>query len=97
MNYESNTALSNQIILEDDSQYLYSIRPFELRNALGNIVAILQEYIFIKKAESEQQFEYKLYKTKEGNWYDISDIKSSENNVLRSLKRAIDRQPTLIN
>ena len=62
---------SNQIILEDNSQFYYTITPYELTNALGNIIAVLQEYTFTKKDNNNGQFSCKCYRTKEGNWYDI--------------------------
>ena len=84
---------SNKIVLEDNSQYFYSIEPFELTNVLGNVVAVLQEYNFIKYADNNSQFSCKLYKTREGNWYEISEPASpAEYNILRSLKTAIDRE-----
>ena len=82
---------SNQIILEDNSQFYYTISPYELTNALGNIIAVLQEYNFTKKDENIGQIFCKLYKTKEGNWYDFEEAKmNTEKAVLRSLKSAID-------
>ena len=44
---------SNQITLEDNSQFYYTITPYELINALGNIIAILQLYNFIKKDDND--------------------------------------------
>ena len=58
---------SHQIILEDGSQYFYTVQPFEMKNILGAVVAIFDEYLFTKKIGSET---YKLYRTKDGNWYD---------------------------
>ena len=88
---------SNQIILEDNSQFYYTIKPYEFTNALGNIVAVLQEYNFIKEGENNEQLSYKLYKTKEGNWYDVNDNNSpSDYNILRALKTAIDLQENTI-
>jgi hypothetical protein len=82
---------SNQIILEDNSQFYYTITPYELTNALGNIIAVLQEYNFIKKDDNNGQFSCKLYRTKEGNWYDIEEAKIlTEKGILRMLKSAID-------
>ena len=82
---------SNQINLENNSQFYYTISPYELTNTLGSIVAILQEYNFTKKDENNGQFSCKLYKTKEGNWYDIEEAKiGAEKTVLRMLKSAID-------
>jgi hypothetical protein len=81
---------SNQIILEDNSLFYYTITPYELTNALGNIIAVLQEYNFTKKDDNRGQFSCKLYKTKEGNWYDFEEMKmDTENIVLGMLKSAI--------
>ena len=82
---------SNQINLEDNSQFYYTISPYELTNALGSIIAILQEYKFTKKDDNTGQFSCKLYRTKEGNWYDIEEANPTGNNsILRALKLAID-------
>lgn len=82
---------SNQITLEDNSQFSYTIMPYELTNVLGNIVTVLQEYSFTKKGDTSGQFSCKLYKTKEGNWYDIEEAKmDTEKTILRILKSAID-------
>lgn len=83
--------LINQINLEDNSQFYYTISPYELTNTLGNIIAILQEYNFTKKDDNSGQFSCKLYRTKEGNWYDIEVEKiATEKGILRLLKSAID-------
>ncbi len=82
---------SNQIILEDTSKFDYTITPYELTNTLGSIIAILQEYNFTKKDNNNAQFSCKLYRTKEGSWYDIEEAKIvAEKSILRMLKSAID-------
>lgn len=97
MSREINTAKTNQVILEDNTSFFYMISPFELKNALGSTVAILQEYSFTKNPESTDQPSYKLYKTREGNWYDIHDLKSSvDYTILRRLKAAMDNSKTAI-
>lgn len=77
-----------ELILEDGSCYLYTTLPYEMKNVLGAVVALLDEYSFTQKGTSET---FKLYRTKEGNWYDLT---SSENTgdyrILRSLKAAFD-------
>ena len=80
---------SNQITIEDNSQYYYTISSYELTNALGSTIAVLQEYNFTQK-DVPNPFTCKLYKTKEGNWYDIDEIKIDEKKILRMLKSAID-------
>jgi len=88
---------SKQIALEDNSQYYYTISPFELKNALGSTVAVLQEYSFTAK-ETGTPLTCKLYKTDEGNWYDIEEIKvAAEKNILRLLKSAIDSKDHIHN
>ena len=83
----------NQIILEDNSQFYYTISPYELTNALGNKIAVLQEYNFIKKDDNNGQFSCKLYRTKEGNLYNIEEVNTNKNTtVSRALKLAIDNQ-----
>lgn len=90
MSREIDTTKTNRVILEDNTEYLYSIKPFELRNTLGAIIAVLQEFTFSKIGANDRSC-YKLYKTREGNWYDIGDLKSSvDYSVLRRLKAAMD-------
>jgi hypothetical protein len=67
MRDELKSVFSNEIILEDNSQFYYRIKPFEMSNGLGNIVAVLQEYYFIKKEDNTASFFCKLYRKKEGN------------------------------
>ena len=87
---------SNQLMLEDKSQFYYTIKPYELTNALGNIVAILQEYHFTKKGDDTEQFFCKLYKTKEGSWYDLQDgCNYTEKSLLRMLRSAIDTKENI--
>ena len=97
MSDQENVTAADYVILEDNCQYFYTMRPFELKNVLGNIIAVLREFIFMKiEGESEHSC-YKLYKTKDGNWYDIEELKyAGENNKLRSLKAAIDLKETAI-
>ena len=82
---------SNQITLEDKSQFYYTIQPHELTNVLGNIITVLQEYDFTKKDDNTGQIFCKLYKTKEGSWYDLQDgCNYSGKSLLRMLRSAID-------
>ena len=80
-----------EITIEDKTSYYYSVKPFELTNMLGNIAAILQEYNFTKKADHTNPICFKLYKTKEGNWYNMEEVNPTANNsILRALKLAIN-------
>ena len=82
---------SNQVKLEDGSIYYYSISPYELKNTLGQNIAILQEYNFSKKKDESGQATSKLYKTKDGNWFDFEDARTAtEMAISRLLKSAVD-------
>ena len=82
---------SNQVTLEDKSQFYYTVKPYELVNALGNTIAVLEEYHFTNKDETSKQDFCKLYKTNEGSWYDLQDgCNYSNKTLLRMLKSAID-------
>ena len=90
-------AFNHFIILEDNSQFYYTIKPYDLTNILGNNIAVLQEYDFTKMGDNIGQFSCKLYKTKEGNWYYINNNNSlSEYNILKALKSAIVRQNNIL-
>jgi len=89
MEMESKEVIKAQLILEDKSQYFYSIKSVEICNSLGAVMATLLEY-YISNHTSQT---YKLYKTKEGNWYEIPDANpTSEKALLMSLKLAINSQ-----
>ncbi len=82
-----------QFILEDKREFFYFIRPFEITNALGVIIAILDEY-FITNKDGDI---FKLYKTNEGNWFDLPDVNASDNySVLRQLKVALDKSKSQV-
>ncbi len=92
MNESQTMNAYSEIILEDKNHYSYIIQPYELCNALGNIVALLKEYIFTTTGENNQQFSYKLYRTKDKNWYEINGVNTgAETTLLLALKTAIDR------
>jgi hypothetical protein len=82
---------SNQVTLEDKSQFYYTIKPYELTNALGAVIANLKEYAFTQKEPANEIFSCNLYRTKDGNWYDIEEAASAgEKKIIRMLKSAID-------
>ena len=78
-----------QVILEDGSEYFYTSKPVEITNSLGASVAVLDEY-FITKQGGET---YKLYKTKEGNWYDVPESNQEvDKGILLALKLKINSE-----
>ncbi len=78
-----------RLVLDDKSEFIYTIRPIEITNALGITIAVLDEYFITDKIGDI----FKLYKTKESNWFDFPGDKSSDNySFLRQLKVALDNQ-----
>lgn len=87
MQIDIKTEEIKEITLADNSRFSYIIKQIEITNALGAAVAVLDEY-FITTAAAEN---YKLYKTKEGNWYDVPDAnKEVDKAVLLELKLGVD-------
>ncbi len=81
------TTPENKFILAENKRYSYNVQPFKLMNILGVVIAVLDEY-FVTNCAGEN---YKLYKTKEGNWYDVPETnKGIDKSVLMSLKLGID-------
>lgn len=77
-----------EVVLEDGVVFIYTIQPYEMKNMLEQVVAVLDEYAFTKKGASET---YKLYRTNDGNWYDANNQNSSvESSILLALKNAVD-------
>ena len=78
---------SSSIQLKDGRQFTYQVIPTEIKNMLGAVAAILDEYII---TDSEHTI-YKLYRTTEGNWYDFPDTNNTGRNAeLILLKTAFD-------
>jgi hypothetical protein len=87
MEMETKTEAIKEIILGDNSRFTYTIKQVEITNILGAAVAVLDKY-FITDSAGEN---YKLYKTKEGNWYDVAEVnKGVDKSVLMGLKLGID-------
>jgi predicted proteasome-type protease len=87
MEMDIKTEEVKEIVLADNSWFSYTIKQVEITNVLGAAIGVLDEY-FITNSAGEN---YKLYKTKEGNWYDMGETKATENIIiLRALKLTID-------
>lgn len=88
MEMDIKTEEPKEIILNDNCRFSYTIKQVEINIILGAAVAVLDEYLFTKKGVTES---YKLYRTKDGNWYDLEDNKSvSISDAKRELKIAFD-------
>ena len=89
MQMEIRTEETMQIILSNNERFSYTIKQVEISNVLGAAVAVLDEY-FVTNSAGEN---YKLYKTKEGNWYDAAEANKGVNKIiLLVLKLKIDSQ-----
>ena len=83
--------LKEIVKLADGTHFYYRKNTTEITNPLGTVVAVLQEYLVFNNAEKNASIICKLYKTKEGNWYDKDDEKIAiDKKLLRQLKSAID-------
>lgn len=75
------------IVISADKQFNYTTQPVEIKNALGIPVALLSEYSIFQN----EQLYFKLYKTDEGNWFELPDtIPSSYTALVNTIKIAID-------
>jgi len=83
----SDPADSNQLILDYNSKYIYTVRPVEITNLLATGVVALQEYSVVDMEGNV----IKLYKTGIGNWYDLPEMNADAQCALLSLlKSGID-------
>ncbi len=74
-----------EVKLEDGTEFLFTIQPYEVRNMLGQELTILDEYLFTKKDSTET---FKFYRTRDGNWYDLEDANPAGSaTILRQLKK----------
>ncbi len=80
---------TEKVILTGNREYFYTVKPVEIVNALGvNIVTCIEYSITNFSNEN-----YKLHKTKEGNWYDFpEENKTADKAMIMSLKLAINSQ-----
>ncbi|MES2890842.1 MAG: hypothetical protein V4725_02490 [Bacteroidota bacterium] len=79
----------HQVLQVNDTHYTYFIRPFVLKNGLGFAIALLDEYVVW---DASSTF-YKLYRTREGNWYDMTDVNPDHSAALvLNLKMAIEER-----
>ena len=89
MEMEIKTEENKEIILGDGTQFLYTIKQVEITNILGAAVAVLDEYSITNSAGVN----YKLYKTMDGNWYDLPEANTGiAKSILLALKLKIDNQ-----
>ncbi|HTL08889.1 MAG TPA: hypothetical protein VL307_11545 [Chitinophagaceae bacterium] len=91
MQLSTGSAQLEELVLPGGSRFQYSVHPFELKNAVGAVVAVLREYRFTTVLQDGAQPPMSLYKTEEGNWYDMPAAPVTRANLLLwQLKSAID-------
>lgn len=89
MEMDIKTEEIKQIIFGDDKHFSYTRKQVEIKNILGAAVAVLDEYSITDSAGVN----YKLYKTKDGNWYDLPEANTGiAKSILPALKLKIDNQ-----
>jgi len=78
-----------EIIVKDGSKYFFTTSSHNAENPLGIVKATLTEYTLYKVDNSETLIG-KLYKTDDGNWYDLPSNNSINSLLATFLKMAID-------
>jgi hypothetical protein len=78
-----------EIIIKDGNKYFYTTSSYNAENPLGVIKTTLKEYTLYRTNNSKILIG-KLYKTDDGNWYDLSNNDSINSLLATSLKMAID-------
>lgn len=80
---------TSDYVVKDGNKYFYTITFYDAKNPLGVIKQTLKEYSFYKTDNSENLIG-KLYRTNDGNWYELPADKSIGTSLATSLKIAIE-------
>lgn len=90
MMLENQATLTNktEVTVKDGHKYFYTTSSYNVENALGVIKATLKEYSLYE--DSTEIAVGKLYKTDEGNWYDLPTNNSINPLLATFIKMAID-------
>ena len=78
-----------EIIVKDGNKYFFTTSSYNAENPLGVIKATLKEYS-VYKTNDPDTLVARLYKTDDGNWYDLQNNESINSSLATSLKIAID-------
>ena len=78
-----------EVVAKDGIKYFYVTAPYNVKNSLGVVRATLKEYAVYAAPDSESII-VKLYKTDNGNWYDLPEGISIDSLVATYIKMAID-------
>ena len=78
-----------EITIKNGNRYFYTTSSFNVKNPLGVTRATLTEYSLYKMEDAENLVA-KLYKTDDGNWYDMSPNNPISSITSTFIKMAID-------
>jgi hypothetical protein len=89
MNENPGSIITSQQVSVNGLLYSYTIQDAQITNALGAVIATLTEY----KLSGSAGDTISLYRTSEGNWYDLKQSDSPfKNAIMMALKTAIDQK-----
>ena len=89
LNENPSSIITSQQVSVNGLLYSYTIQDAQITNALDTVIAILTEYKLTGSAGDS----ISLYRTKEGNWYDMKQSDSLfKNAIMVALKTAIDQK-----
>jgi hypothetical protein len=89
MNEKPGSIITSQQVSVNGLLYNYTIQDAQITNAVGVVIATLTEY----KLSGSAGDSISLYRTKEGNWYDMKQTDSPfKNAIMVALKTAIDQK-----
>lgn len=84
-----------ELKVSDGNTYFYTTCETEIENPLGIIKATLIEYTIFFPAEPEKIMG-KLFRSKEGNWYDLPDNRSINPLLKALIKKAFEQEEALL-
>ena len=89
MNENPGSIITSQQVAVNGLFYTYTIQDAAITNALGTVIATLTEYKLTGSAGDT----ISLFRTTEGNWYDMKQSDSPfKNAIMAALKTAIDQK-----
>lgn len=81
-------------VIKDGKKYFYSIASYDAKNPLGVVKQTLKEYTFYQ-AENPEKLIGKLYRTDDGNWYDLPTETPITTTFATFLKTAIEESENI--
>lgn len=80
------------LILKDGRTFEFVTSFVNIENPLGAVRATLKEYTLSETTSGVEKFIYKLYKTKDGYWYDHPSAERPNPLLVMVLKAALDEK-----